>query len=243
MALRVAIVDQLKRTLRKEHRTYAHVAKALDLSVPSVKRLFSRADFSLERLDRICEMLGIEMSELVENAYNLQAPTNQLSLAQERAIVADPVLFLITWLLLSRTAPEEILKSYRFSAAELQRQLIRLDRLKVVELQPGGRVRVLVSRRFSWRRGGPVQRHIHQKLLREFFASDFAEAGAEFFFHGDTVSDQRAIQLRRVIQNAIRECMDIIDTDRTAPDQRRGIAFALAIRPWDYSGFVDYKRS
>ncbi len=242
MALRAAIVDQLKRTLRKEHRTYADVATALDLSVASVKRIFSRGDFSLERLDRICEMLGTELSELVENANNSQAPTNQLSLAQEKAIVADPVLFLITWLLLSRTTPEDILRTYRFSSAELQRQLIRLDRLKVVELQPGGRVKVLVSRRFSWRRGGPVQKHIHQKLLREFLASDFAEGGAEFFFHGDTVSDQSATQLRRVIQNSIRECMDIIDTDRTAPHQRHGVAFAFAIRPWDYSGFVDYKR-
>jgi transcriptional regulator with XRE-family HTH domain len=242
MAMRTAIVDELKRALRKEGHTYTDVARTLNLSVASVKRLFSRGDFSLERLDRICELLGVELSELVEDAHDLQAPTNQLSLAQEKEIVADPILFLITWLLLSRTAPDEILKSYRFSAAELQRHLIRLDRLKVIELQPRGRVRVLVSRRFSWRRGGPVQRHINQKLLREFFASQFAEGGSEFFFHGDTVSDRSAVQLRRAIQNAIRECMEIVDADRAAPQERRGTAFLLAIRPWEYSGFVGYRR-
>jgi hypothetical protein len=104
-------------------------------------------------------------------------------------------------------------------------------------------VRVLVSRRFSWRRGGPVQRHINQKLLREFFASQFAERGSEFFFHGDAVSDRSAVQLRRAIQNAIRECMDIVDTDRTTPQERRGTAFLFTIRPWDYSGIAEYRRS
>lgn len=88
-----------------------------------------------------------------------------------------------------------------------------------------------------------MQRHIHQKLLREFFAAPFDETGEEFFLHGDAVSDRSAAQLRRVIENTIRECMDIVDTDRTAPHERRGTAFVLAIRPWEFSGFVEYRGS
>jgi hypothetical protein len=41
MAMRTAIVDELKRTLRKEGHTYFRVAHTLNLSVASVKRLFS----------------------------------------------------------------------------------------------------------------------------------------------------------------------------------------------------------
>ena len=49
---------------------------------------------------------------------------------------------------------------YQFTEREALQYLIRLDRLKVIELQPGNRVRLLVSRHFSWRPGGPVQKHI-----------------------------------------------------------------------------------
>jgi len=241
--MRSAVVVELKRAVRESGRTYADVARHLELSVASVKRLFSAGDFTLERIDRICELIGVELPELVERAQDHRAPTNQLSLSQEKEIVTDPILFLMTWLVLSRTPFDTIVRTYRFSAAEVQRYLIRLDRLRIIELQAGNRVRLLVSRRFSWRRGGPVQRYIHQKLLREFFMSQFTDTREEFFFHGDTVSDAGLAQLKRALQNAARECMDIMENDRGAPQERRGAAFVLALRPWEYSGFIAWRRA
>jgi AcrR family transcriptional regulator len=243
MAMRSAIVAEMKRALREGGHTYAHVARQLGLSVASVKRLFSSGDFSLERIDRICELLGVELPEIIERAQDHRAPTKQLALHQEKEIISDPALFLITWLLLSRTSFDEIVRNYRFSAAEVQRYLIRLDRLKVIELQAANRVRLLVNRRFSWRPGGPVQRYIHQKLLREFFASQFEDGREEFFFHGDALSDHGLSQLKRALQSAVRECMDIVENDRAAPHERRGAAFVLAMRPWEYSGFVELRRT
>lgn len=242
MAARDTIVAELKRALRENGQTYADVARHLKLSLPSIKRLFSTGDFSLERVDQICELVGVELNALLERSQK-RAPTRQLTLEQEREIVADAALFLVTWLVLSRTPIEEILDEYRFSAAELQRLLIRLDRLKVIELQPGNRARVLVNRRFTWRPGGPVQRYIHQKLLREFLASDFADAQDEFFFNGDALSDQGLLQIKRVLQNAARECMEVMERDLPAKPKRHGAAFVLAVRRWDYSGFAELRRN
>jgi hypothetical protein len=59
MAGRTQIVSELKRALRASGHTYAHVAQKLDLSVASVKRLFSQEDLSLERIDAICELIGL----------------------------------------------------------------------------------------------------------------------------------------------------------------------------------------
>jgi hypothetical protein len=241
MAVRAEIVAELKRTLRESGLTYAAVARQLQLSVASVKRLFSAGDFSLKRVDQICELIGMELPVILERAGEHQAPTKQLTLNQEREIASDAALFLITWLVLSRTPFEEMVANYQFSAAKVQQYLIRLDRLKVIELQPGNRVRLLVSRRFSWRPGGPVQRYIHQKLLKEFLASHFADSHEEFFFHGDTVSDQGLVKMKRALQNAARECLEIVERDRGAP-QQRGAAFVLAMRPWEYSGFMELRQ-
>lgn len=242
MAERELIVAEMKRALRERGLTYASVARQLSLSVPSVKRLFARGDFSLARLERICELLQLSVRDILERAAERGAPTNQLTIAQEREIVSDPKLFLLTWLLLNRMSAADITHLYRFSEREIARWLVRLDRLRVIELQPGNRVRLLVSRRFSWRPGGPVQRYIHEKLLREFLASAFVRAPEEFFFHGAMVSDAVHSQLKRVLQHAARECMELIERERAAPQDRHGAAFVLALRPWGYSGFKPFER-
>ena len=181
MADQTLIVAELKRALRERQMTYAAVAQKLSLSVASVKRIFSAGDLSLKRVDQICDLLETSLADILLRARDRPA-TNQLTLAQEQEIVSDPKLFLIAWLVLNRAPLEDIVRSYKFSEREVMRHFYKLDELKVIELQPGNRVRLLVSRHFSWRAGGPVQRYIHQKLLREFTSSHFAGSQEEFFF-------------------------------------------------------------
>ena len=241
MADQSLIVAELKRALREQGLTYAAVAEKLSLSVASVKRIFSAGDLSLRRVDQICELVGVGLAEVLERAHERPA-SNQLTLAQEQEIVADPKLFLIAWLVLNRAPLEDIVRSYRFSEREVMKAFYKLNELKVIELQPGNRVRLLVSRHFSWRAGGPVQRYIHQKLLREFTASHFSGSSEEFFFHGGEVSEAGLGELKQALRNTARQCAEIIERDRAPREQRHGAAFVLALRPWKYSGFKQFER-
>jgi transcriptional regulator with XRE-family HTH domain len=242
MSERTLLVAELKRTLKERGLTYAAVARELEVSLPTVKRLFASGQFSLERIERICEFAGVGLRELLEGAHERSAPKNQLTLTQEREIVSDPRLLFVTWLVLNRTPFEEIARDYRLSEREILRCLIRLDRLRVLELQPHNKVRLLVDRRFSWRSGGPVQRYIHDRMLREFLSNAFTGAQEEFFFHGAPMSDTVLAQLKRVLQNAARECLEIAEGDRSAAADRHGAAFVIALRPWLYSGFDAFAR-
>jgi AcrR family transcriptional regulator len=243
MAQKTQIVAELKRALRASGHTYADVAKTLELSVASVKRLFSTEDLSLHRVDQICELIGLSLRDILDQALDRADPTNQLTVAQESELIADPKLLFATWLVLIRTPFEEMVQDYKFTEREALQYLIRLDRLKVIELQPGNRVRLLVSRHFSWRAGGPVQKYIPQQLLREFFDSAFAGPLEEFFFHGGRISDEALAQIKRALRAASRECAEIIERDRSTTQPRSGTAFVLALRPWNYSGFAQFDRS
>jgi transcriptional regulator with XRE-family HTH domain len=243
MPQRTQIVAELKRALRGRGITYAHVAKHLGLSEASVKRLFAAGDFSLERLDRICELAGLQFSELIEQMQALATPV-QLTLAQEQEVVADSKLFLMTWLVLNRWQLDDIVRTYDFTQREALRYLIKLDRLRIIELQPGNRTRVLVSRHFAWRPGGPVHNYIHQKLIKEFMATHFHGGRTEFIFYGGVVSAGAYTQIKRALQNAVRECTEIMDRDRAVPlTERAGAAFLVALRPWQYSGFSEFLRA
>ena len=242
MAQRTLIVTELKRALRESGHSYADVAQKLQLSLASIKRLFSTEDLSLERVDQICELIGMDLSDVMDRAADRSAPTNQLTLSQESELIADSKLLFMTWLVLVRTPFEDIVRDYHFSKREALQYLIRLDRLKVIELQPGNRVRLLVSRHFSWRPGGPVQKYIHQKLLHEFFAGAFAGVQEEFFFHGGRLSDDAFAHIKRALRATSRECAEIIEGDRLTTQPRKGGAFVLAVRPWHFSGFAQFDR-
>jgi transcriptional regulator with XRE-family HTH domain len=242
MAQQAQVVAGLKAALKERGLTYADVATALKLSVASVKRVFSTGPLTLDRVDRICGLVGLELSELLERSNERARQSSKLSLTQEREIVADPKLFLVTWLILNRTQFGEIVKDYRFTERELLRYLIKLDRLRIIELQPENKVRVLVSRSSAWRAGGPVQAYIHQRLVKEFLSTHFNGPQDEYAFHGGSVTPMALAQLQGVMRNAARDCAEIVDRDRTAVAPRSGVAVLLALRPWRYSGFTQFLR-
>jgi len=95
----------------------------------------------------------------------------QLSIEQEKEITADVKLTLVAVCVLNRWTMNDILSYYHISENECVRQLAKLDRLKVIELLPGNRIRLLVAPNFSWRelhfcvRRFPKRRDKYQLLL------------------------------------------------------------------------------
>ena len=243
MAQRVQLVIELKRVLKERGITYAQIARHLRLSQASVKRLFSSQDFSLSRIDEICELAGLELVDLAARLREGRAPITELSLAQEEELMGDPKLFLMCYLMMNKWRFEDIVRTYDLSEREAQRLLIRLDRLRIIELQPSNRARLLVTRSFAWRPGGPVQRFLHDTLLKEFFDSRFEEPQAEFRFFAAALTPSAMAQIRRGILNVTREALDLAEQDAGLPmSERHGAALVLALRPWHFSGFQKIRR-
>src|SRR5919109_5036950 len=169
MARTAALVESLKRELRARNITYAAVAKRLGLSEASVKRMFSQKEFTLSRLDAICECAGIEFSELARTLAPQDAVISQLTYEQEREFVENHKLMAVALATLNHWSFEEIVAFYDFDVAECTRLLARLDRLKFIELLPGNRVRLLVSRTFAWLPDGPIQHFFNDRAHTEFF--------------------------------------------------------------------------
>lgn len=89
MANSKTLISNLKAALKSRGVTYRELAERLKLSEPTVKRDLSRGVFTLQRLDEICDVVGINLEELVHPTAP-GAPLTQLSDEQERAIVSRP---------------------------------------------------------------------------------------------------------------------------------------------------------
>jgi DNA-binding Xre family transcriptional regulator len=173
MAQAKALIGALKQVLKSRSVTYGEIARRIGMSEASIKRVFAKQSFTLERLDRICEALSVEITDLAKMVEHESERVVQLTLQQEREIVSDPKLLLVAIHALNHWTLDEIVAQYTISKTECVRLLTRLDRLRIIDLLPNNRIRVIVGRNFSWLPDGPFRRHFRGQLEANFFASRF----------------------------------------------------------------------
>ncbi len=243
MALRSELVDALKRLLKAQGLTYAALAARLGLSEPTVKRMLSKRSLTLERLEQICDVLHIGLSELVEEAQRGAPALAELSAAQEQALVDDPALLLALYLVLNRWSQAEVLARYRFSEPEWTLLLARLDRLGIIELQPGNRARTRTARNFRWRREGPMQRFFQQRLLPDYFDRGFEGEQERLLLLSGMVAPASVLLLQRRLEEFAAEFDRLMAQDAAQPAARRvGLSLVLAQRPWSLGLFGPLRR-
>lgn len=241
MAQTRELIKTLKIALKARGKTYADVSAELGLTEASIKRLFSQCSFSLERLDRICHMLDMEISDLVRLMNEQQRQLQQLSVEQEKEITDDVTLTLVTVCVLNKWTMEDILSYYRISETQCVQHLAKLDRLKVIELLPANRIRLLVAPNFSWRENGPIQFFFQKKISQEFFNTRFSRDDECLIVLNGMFSSQSNAELQRRLKRLARE-FHILNNDDASLDlnQRKGTTLVLAMRGWQYGLFQPY---
>src|SRR5437660_6573389 len=157
MSASAALIDTLKRELKAQGATYAAVARALGMSEASVKRMFSRKDFTLKRLDQVLDFAGLELAELTRSLERRDRLVSRLTPLAEKAIVADKRLALVALRVLHQWPVDKIIRTYSMSEAACIRHLVRLARLGIIRLLYGNRYRLLPYRSFSWLPERPFQ--------------------------------------------------------------------------------------
>lgn len=229
--------EAIKRQLKARDLRYADLAKAIGLSEASVKRLLSRGGITLERLDAICEFLGVDVYELARSGRSEPAMRErELGLAQEQALADDPMLLTVFHLLCNDWNVPQIQGEFGLSEPETVLLLARLDRLRLIELLPGNRARLRVPRDFAWRNDGPVLKRHARSAMIEFLRGDFS--GDEAFLRLE-IKELGAASLalfRRRLERLVAEFNELAELDAALPgERRRGVGLVLAARPWTFS--------
>ena len=237
------LIQTIKRQLKIRGLSYADVAIALHLSEASVKRLFANARFTVDRLADLSKLLGLTLAELVQEAANSEPQLKTLSSAQEDELVSDRKLLLVAVCALNHWTLDEIVGSYRLSAAECLQRLLHLDRLRLIDLLPGNRVRPNVTRDFDWLPNGPIRQFFKAQGQGDFLDNGFVDAhDSHVFVHGmltPGAADQFQAELRRLRQ----KFSDLHEASRAAPlAERHGFGLLLALREWEPLGFAALRR-
>lgn len=243
MAQATRLVHELKNQLKLKGVTYRALASELDLSESAVKQMFASANMTLARLDRICEIISLDLGDLVAVSENSGRQLQSLSLEQEAELIGDPKLLLTAYCLVNHWTFANILERYELTEVEGIRYLAKLDRMKFIELLPGNRVKPLIATNFNWQPNGPIETYFRKEVQGPFFNTNFSEDGCLRLVKNGDISQVGRQQLLERLHSIGQLFDDTVREERKLPlEQRQGTTMVLAIRHWMFEAFAALER-
>lgn len=235
------LISELKRQLKRHGKSYKDVAQALDLSEASVKRLLTTGNsLTIDRMESICKIMNIELEELFSHFSSRDTRISSLTMEQEKMVVSDPLLLLIAVCSYNGYTFEDIVSQYKVSEHILIQKLALLDRIKLIDLLPGNKIKLMVSPNFRWLPGGPIQIYFQQWVRDEFFSSYFTKEGEKLSMATGVLSIPANRRLHKFMDKLVAEFYDACRDDAALPiNQRHGTSLVIAIRPWQFSQFEE----
>ena len=198
---------------------------------------------SLKRVDEICAQLNLDFADLVELVQNSEPRVEQLDYLSEKMLVSDIRLLLVTYCLFNYWNIDDITQRYQLSKTDAIRYLAQLDRMKLIELLPENRVRLLISASFQWIENGPIERFFRSQVQSEFFADHFLDADCARIVCNADLSTHARMQLIERMKMLNRLFDDYSQQDRPlGSTEKQGTTMVLAIRPWQFTAFTALER-
>tara|TARA_B100001059_G_scaffold234256_1_gene276340 strand:- start:3718 stop:4455 length:738 start_codon:yes stop_codon:yes gene_type:complete len=238
------LIKELKRQLKLYGLHYVDVAQHLELSEGSVKRLLAEgSQISLDRLERICQLIGLDMSELFKLAAAHNKGLESLTLEQEKQLVDDKGLLLVAVCVVNGYRFEQIIEQYIFDELELIQKLAQLDRLNIIDLLPGNKIRLRISPTFRWHTGGPIQRFFQQQVQEAFFQSYFSAEDEKLVMATGLMSLPTNKKMQQKLQKVIDEFYQICQSDNSLDmNEKHGTSLVIAMRRWTFPLFNPWER-
>jgi DNA-binding Xre family transcriptional regulator len=237
------IRNTLKQLLREQQLTYKDIADKLEMSEANIKRIFSTNSFTLERLEQICELLQMSLSDLFIIAQKQTQQLSQLTKEQELELLADTKLLLVAVCVRDAWTFNEIIEYYEIDKHECIRLLARLDRLKIISLLPNNHFKSLIAQDFRWIPSGPLEKFMEQEVMVKFMAPKKEEPWTFRFYLRGRYSQTSIDIIQRKLNQLTKEAAVLNQEDADLPlHQRQHFGLLMAMRPWEPSLFEQLRR-
>lgn len=236
------MVAALKRCLKMRGVTYKDLGRKINLSESSVKRMFASNSLSLQRFERICEVVGLSIFDIGEMAReeNTVRDPHSLSIEQEQALADDEKLLIGFHLILNGWNFDQIKNAFIWSEPEVIKILTTLDKLKLISLLPENKVKTLTAHNIRWRKDGPIRKNHQRTAFGEFLNDAFTKQEQFLDFEVLELSSASITILMRRMEILLREVNELAKMDYSLErGKKQSTGVLLAVRPWVYSLAID----
>lgn len=229
---RTFIFDSLRAHLKARNLTYKLLADGIGVSEPTIKRIFSSNDCSIERLDEICLFLHLELSDLVKSTPKKRKLIEQLSRKQEVELAENKKLLMIAICVMGLWSFDDMLCHLTISETECIVLLQHLDKIGFIEMQMNNQYRLLVAKDFTWIVDGPIMRLV-RGVSDDFFNHRFEAPGEVLKIINVRVSPKGRELLKARLEQIAQEYADQVVIDSHLPlNDRQPLSICIAVRSW-----------
>lgn len=228
----VALLEQLRIALRRERISVAALAKRAGVGEATARRWLHGQGLTLDRLDQLCGIAGIDIRDLIEAAEAEVA--TQFTLRQERILAADRALAFLFFSILNGWQKEDFMQEFGLPAERVEAHLARLVRLGLVDVSASGRARALTARAVRWRRGGPLSAAFENNIKQLYLSMDFSSPDARYVSDVVKLTEAGRAQVHALFEDLRRDIHRIAEQDRKAQfEHHQWSAFFMLVRPMD----------
>lgn len=234
------IVETLKHLLKVNDITQHDVAAELNLGIARVKQMFGKRDISMTRLSTICNsLLDIEIADLVQITQDRQKYIQSLSEKQERQLISDDRLLVVSVSIMNNWTPEDIVERYDITNTECHRHLKTLEKLSLIRFCANDRIKLLIDRNFKWISNGPLEQFFRKHVQSDFLNARFDRSGEIRLFRTGMLSKKSADELIKKIDKLTAEFIELnSDDSKLEFEHRTAYSFVVALRPWLMPSFT-----
>jgi len=138
----------------------------------------------------------------------------------------------------------DLCQDINISETDCIRKLVQLDRLRVIELLPNNRIKLLIAPNFRWHANGPIQRFFQRHVEQDFFRSTFKDSDEKLLVLNGELGDFSNQEMQRKIDKLAKEFNALAHQDSQLPkSQRKNITVVLASRAWQFGLFDEHRRN
>jgi len=233
----------IKRQLKLQGKTYRDVAATLRLSEASVKRLLTSDTLGVDRLVQVSNMLGFTLAELAQEAAVTESRLRTLTPDQEKELVSDTKLMVVAVCALNHWTLADMVAVYQLTEAEALQKLLHLDRLHLIALMPGNRIRLNVARDFDWLPDGPIRQYFRTEGLDDFLGSRFERQDETLTFTHAMLTESALARMQAELRQLRARFAELHEESLASPlPKRRGSGLLLALREWEPGAFAALRR-
>ena len=226
-------IELLKRALKSKGITYKKLAQMLEISEPTIGRMFSIGAFSLERYVEICQLIGLTYEDMIRLGES-EPQVFEFTLEQERFFANNQIYLIFLLLMLrDRKSPQEIAGEYNLNEQTVSKILSRLDKMKLIEWLPGNKAKLLISTKYSPIENGPIRKAYGKELIMDFIEGTFEGENEYRRMEIVRFSQETLEKFMSKMQELAKEAVSEMDRDILLKRPGEYVSLLFALRPWN----------
>ncbi len=146
----------IKTLIKNRGYTYTDLAQVWNVSESSVRRIMSREDITLDRVNAVADWLGIKPSEIFLLSEQGENDAHHLTPEQDQYLAANPLGAYLYLRMMIGEPFHEFCTRTGFTEQELRPYLFQLEKIGLAELMSGDRLLCKFRGPFAWRKDGKM---------------------------------------------------------------------------------------